>query len=120
MKYFATVLLVGDGPGLDRAQRSLEHPELFEVARTTSVDDALWRLQRLIFDVAIVGGPGTRLLETVIRLREQAPKTPIIVMLGDGLNPDLVDRLLAFGADRCFPPSASGSDLREAVLASGS
>lgn len=118
MTYFVTVLLVGEGMQSKRVEKKLDHPETFEVARATSVDDALELLGDFLFDVVIVGGPRAQIFDTIVRIRDRSAEVPILVLTRREAEPELVTKLLDLGASRCIPPTASGGDLRKAVLAS--
>lgn len=115
---YVTILLVGEGENVKRARERLNDPECFEVEWVPSAADALALLEKFLFDVAVVGGPMALLAEGILRIRDRAPNMPILALPRNEAAPDVAHRLQRIGAAQCLSPSISGSDFREALLAS--
>jgi DNA-binding NarL/FixJ family response regulator len=116
---FITVLLVGErGRRLSGVETALGCPATFGVVRVTTAEDAIDALCRFVFDVVIAVGTRAHLFDMVIRIREGAPKAPIMVLPHTEADHEFLDRVHELGARGCISPTASSADLREAVLAS--
>lgn len=114
---FITVLLLGrDDGGLEHIEGQLGYPQGFEVERASSLDDAVDRLARFAFDIVILDVARRRRLDTIIRLRQSAPRVPILVVSRSQDEPELAERLRALGAACYISADTPGVELREAVL----
>jgi DNA-binding response OmpR family regulator len=89
------VLLVEDDPADARLVKEwLSSQGRHEILDADRLDDALSRLEKEIFDVALLdlGLPDSKGIETNLRVHEQVPTLPILVLTG------LADQQMALAA----------------------